>query len=92
MKATATRIRWRVMFLVFLIVTISYLDRTNLSVAAPTLQHQLHLTPTQLGLILSAFLLGLCGGADTGGAGGLLAQASPHLSVMRFGCGAFCWL
>lgn len=55
MKATATRIRWRVMFLVFIIVTISYLDRTNLSVAAPTLQKQLHLTPTQLGLILSAF-------------------------------------
>jgi ACS family D-galactonate transporter-like MFS transporter len=55
MKATATRIRWRVMFLVFVIVTISYLDRTNLSVAAPTLQKQLNLTPTQLGLILSAF-------------------------------------
>jgi sugar phosphate permease len=55
MKATATRIRWRVMFLVFLIVTVSYLDRTNLSVAAPTLQRQLHLTPTQLGLILSSF-------------------------------------
>lgn len=55
MKATATRIRWRVMFLVFLIVTVSYLDRTNLSVAAPTLQRQLHLSPTELGLILSAF-------------------------------------
>ncbi len=55
MKATPTRIRWRVMFLVFLIVTVSYLDRTNLSVAAPTLQRELHLTPTQLGLILSAF-------------------------------------
>lgn len=55
MKATATRIRWQVMFLVFLISTVSYLDRTNLSVAAPTLQRQLHLTPTQLGLILSAF-------------------------------------
>src|SRR6201996_2958529 len=55
MKATATRIRWRVMFLVFVIVTISYLDRTNLSVAAPTLQKQLNLTPTQIGVILSAF-------------------------------------
>jgi sugar phosphate permease len=55
MKATATRIRWRVMFLVFLIVTVSYLDRTNLSVAAPTIQRQLHLTPTELGLILSSF-------------------------------------
>ena len=38
MKATKTRIRWNVMFMVFLIVTVSYLDRTNLSVAAPTLQ------------------------------------------------------
>jgi sugar phosphate permease len=55
MKATTTRIRWHVMFAVFLIVTISYLDRTNLSVAAPTLQHELKLTPTELGLILSAF-------------------------------------
>ena len=55
MKMTATRIRWRVMFLVFLIATVSYLDRTNLSVAAPVLRRQLHLTPTELGLILSAF-------------------------------------
>ncbi|HEX3756464.1 MAG TPA: MFS transporter [Rhizomicrobium sp.] len=55
MKATPTRRRWLVMFLVFLIVTVSYLDRTNLSVAAPVIQRQLHLTPTQLGLILSAF-------------------------------------
>jgi sugar phosphate permease len=43
------------MFLVFLIVTVSYLDRTNLSVAIPTLRSQLHLTPTQIGVILSAF-------------------------------------
>jgi len=55
MKATTTRMRWRVMFLVFLISTVSYLDRTNLSVAVPTLRQQLHLTPTELGLILSAF-------------------------------------
>jgi sugar phosphate permease len=55
MKATQTRMRWNVMFMVFLIVTVSYLDRTNLSVAAPTLQRELDLTPTQLGLILSAF-------------------------------------
>ena len=40
MKATTTRIRWRVMFLVFLISTVSYLDRTNLSVAVPTLRQQ----------------------------------------------------
>ncbi|MGE4481445.1 MFS transporter [Acidocella sp.] len=50
-----TRVRWKVMFLVFLIATVSYLDRTNLSVAAPNIQAELHLTPTQLGIIFSAF-------------------------------------
>ncbi len=43
------------MFLVFLISTVSYLDRTNLSVAAPVISKQFDLTPVQLGLILSAF-------------------------------------
>src|SRR5665213_1306220 len=52
---TRTRVRWQVMFAVFLIATVSYLDRTNLSVAAPTIRRELNLTPTQLGLILSAF-------------------------------------
>jgi len=55
MNATRTRIRWTVMFTVFLIATVSYLDRTNLSVAAPVLRQELGLSPTQLGLVLSAF-------------------------------------
>lgn len=55
MNASPTRIRWKVMFTVFLIATVSYLDRTNLSVAAPILRREIHLSPTQLGLVLSAF-------------------------------------
>lgn len=55
MNPVQTRIRWKVMFAVFLIATVSYLDRTNLSVAAPVLRHDLNLSPTQLGLVLSAF-------------------------------------
>lgn len=55
MTSVQTRIRWKVMFAVFLIATVSYLDRTNLSVAAPVLRHDLNLSPTQLGLVLSAF-------------------------------------
>jgi sugar phosphate permease len=43
------------MFLVFLISTVSYLDRTNLSVAAPVLRSEFNLSPVQLGVILSAF-------------------------------------
>ncbi|GGE53260.1 MFS transporter [Pullulanibacillus camelliae] len=51
----AGRVRWMVMFLVFLITTVSYLDRTNLSVSAPVITKELHITPIQLGVILSAF-------------------------------------
>ncbi len=55
MNAVRTQIRWKVMFAVFLIASVSYLDRTNLSVAAPVLRKELSLSPTQLGLIFSAF-------------------------------------
>jgi ACS family D-galactonate transporter-like MFS transporter len=55
MNAARTQIRWKVMFAVFLIASVSYLDRTNLSVAAPVLRKELDLSPTQLGLIFSAF-------------------------------------
>src|SRR5262252_3500333 len=36
-------------------ILINYIDRTNLSIAAPTLKIELHLTPAQLGLLFSAF-------------------------------------
>jgi ACS family D-galactonate transporter-like MFS transporter len=36
-------------------VFINYIDRGNLSIAAPTLKDELHISPTQLGLLLSAF-------------------------------------
>ncbi|WCK56392.1 MFS transporter [Aneurinibacillus sp. Ricciae_BoGa-3] len=55
MKKPSTNTRWIVMFLVFLISTVSYLDRTNLSVAAPVIKKEFHLSPVQLGMILSAF-------------------------------------
>ena len=41
--------------LVFINVVINYLDRTNLSVAAPLLADDLQLSPAQLGWIFSAF-------------------------------------
>src|SRR5262249_10829898 len=36
-------------------VWINYIDRGNLSVAAPALQPEMGLTPTQMGILLSAF-------------------------------------
>ena len=36
-------------------VLINYVDRGNLSIAAPLLKDELHLNPWQLGILLSAF-------------------------------------
>src|SRR5258708_11345197 len=46
---------WRVLILLGLSVFISYIDRSNLSIAAPMLKDQLHLSASQLGLLLSSF-------------------------------------
>src|SRR5258705_5300768 len=46
---------WRVLILLGLSVFISYIDRSNLSIAAPMLKDHLHLSPSQLGVLLSSF-------------------------------------
>jgi MFS family permease len=43
------------LFLLALSVFINYVDRGNLSVAAPLLKGELHLTASQLGILLGAF-------------------------------------
>jgi ACS family D-galactonate transporter-like MFS transporter len=45
----------RVLLLLGLSVFINYIDRANLSVAAPLLKGELHLSASQLGVLLSAF-------------------------------------
>jgi MFS family permease len=46
---------WRVLILLALSIFISYIDRSNLSIAAPLIKDELHLTGSQLGLLLSSF-------------------------------------
>jgi MFS transporter, ACS family, D-galactonate transporter len=50
-----TRSQWGVLFLLLISVWINYIDRGNLSVAAPLLGPELSLTPVQMGLLLSSF-------------------------------------
>jgi len=50
-----SRARYLIMLLLFVTVVINYLDRSNLSVAAPLLAKDLAIEPAQMGLILSAF-------------------------------------
>jgi len=45
----------RVVFLLALSVLINYIDRSNLSIAAPLLQDEMHISNTQLGTLLAAF-------------------------------------
>ena len=51
----ATRRRYAVMALLFVTVAINYLDRSNISIAAPSMASDFHLDPVQLGLVFSAF-------------------------------------
>src|ERR1700736_826458 len=46
---------WRVLILLGLSIFISYIDRSNLSIAAPLIKDELHLSGSQLGLLLSSF-------------------------------------
>jgi len=46
---------WGVLVLLVASVSINYIDRGNLSIAAPLLKDELRITPTQLGVLLSSF-------------------------------------
>ena len=53
--AGATRYRWLVVWLVFLGLTINYLDRASLSVALPFMGEEFELSATEQGLVFAAF-------------------------------------
>ncbi len=55
MTSQPSRARYLIMLLLFVTVVINYLDRSNLSVAAPLLAKDLAIEPARMGLILSAF-------------------------------------
>lgn len=51
--------RWWILFLLFAAITINILDRQVLSLVAPVLREQFHLSNTQYGAIVFCFLLGM---------------------------------
>lgn len=52
------RIRWLIIWLIFLVSAVSYLDRTNISIAAQDIRAEFDITQVQLGTVLTAFILG----------------------------------
>lgn len=55
---TPTRFRWFVVFLLFAITAVNYIDRAAISYAIPLIQKQLGFSPAESGAILGAFGLG----------------------------------
>ncbi len=53
------QVRWRILALLFGITVIAFIDRQTLSVAAPILRDTFHLTNSDYGRIVSAFMLGM---------------------------------
>ncbi len=49
------KVRYLVLGLMCLMYFITYIDRVNISVAGPLIKQSMHLTPTELGLVFSAF-------------------------------------
>ncbi len=47
--------RWLVLVMLALISLITYMDRTNISIAAPMMMKEFGFTKTQMGVIFSAF-------------------------------------
>src|SRR5881397_608202 len=56
MRFLTGRMRWVLIFWMFLISAISYLDRVNMSIAGQFLQNELRLSNTQLGYVFSGFM------------------------------------
>ena len=79
--------RYRLIFWLFLLSTIAFLDRTNISIAGVALARDYQLSKVQLGWVFSAFLLGYAVCQVPGG--WLAARAGPRrvltLSVLCWG-------
>jgi MFS transporter, ACS family, glucarate transporter len=52
------QVRWFLVFWLFVLGAVSYLDRINISIAGTALASEYHLSRVQLGSIFSAFLIG----------------------------------
>jgi ACS family glucarate transporter-like MFS transporter len=59
MPATATKVasrtRWMILAILFIVTTINYADRASISIAGPEIRKALGLSPVEMGFVFSAF-------------------------------------
>jgi MFS transporter, ACS family, glucarate transporter len=80
--AKTSQIRWLLIFWLFVLSAVAFLDRVNISIAGKLLASEYHLSQIQLGWIFSAFLAGY---ALFQTAGGRLADRLGPRSVLALG-------
>src|SRR5689334_21190467 len=51
----ASRARWGILAVLFIITTLNYADRATISIAGPEIKKALSLSPVEMGYIFSAF-------------------------------------
>jgi ACS family glucarate transporter-like MFS transporter len=56
--ATTSRVRWFLVFWLFVLSAVSYLDRVNFSIASPSIADNYHLSGVQLGGVVTAMMIG----------------------------------
>ena len=54
-KAVSTHVRYGILAIIIIATAINYMDRANLSIVAPDVKKDLHISEAELGLIFSAF-------------------------------------
>jgi ACS family glucarate transporter-like MFS transporter len=80
------RMRWVLIFWLFIISAIAYLDRVNVSVAIGAIQKEFNFTNIQFGWIMSAFVVGY---AAFQAPGGRLADKFGPRKILTLG--VLCW-
>jgi ACS family glucarate transporter-like MFS transporter len=75
-------VRWLLVFWIFIISAIAYLDRVNISIAGGAIAREFHLSQQQLGFVFSAFILGYAAGQAPAG---WLADRFGARSILLFG-------
>ena len=76
------RLRWLLIFWMFLMSAIAYLDRVNVSIAGQAIQKDFNLSNVQLGYVFSAFVIGY---ALFQAPGGYLADKYGPRAVIAWG-------
>lgn len=76
------KVRWRICLLLFLTWLVSYIDRSLMPMALPLIGQEFHLSPTVMGVVISAFFMGY-GSMQI--PGGMIADKIGPRNAITFG-------